>query len=152
MIPAVREWVAERAPRCKAPVLEVGAMDMNGSVRDLFPEPYTAMDARDGIGVDLVADVLVHDFALRRFATIVTVETLEHVTEPWTAIERMASWLQPGGLMLVSVPFMFEYHAFPDDYWRMTHQGLRLLFEHAGLAVLECEIIGTHTFGVAQKP
>ena len=151
MIDAVRDWVAQHAADCWPPVLEVGAYNMNGTIRDLLPESYIAMDMREGPGVDIVADVLAMEFVPDQFATIVCVETLEHVTEPWAAIDRMAGWLQPDGLLLVTVPFSWEYHPCPDDYWRMTASGLRYLFERAGLEVVECETRENTTYGVAKK-
>ncbi len=151
MIGAVRSWVESHVPECCAPVLEVGGYNVNGTVRDLLPEPYLAMDMREGPGVDLVGNVLTQDFGERTFATVVCVETLEHITEPWVAVERMAGWLAPGGLLLVSVPFIWEYHAHPDDYWRMTASGLRFLFERVGLDVIECETRENTTYGMARR-
>src|SRR4030042_1539293 len=57
----VRAWVerivAEFAP--EVPVLEVGALDVNGTCRDLLPsDGYIGMDMRLGQGVDLLADIL----------------------------------------------------------------------------------------------
>jgi len=147
------EWVAERAGRCLPPVLEVGSYDVNGSVRPLFPEPYTGMDMREGPGVDLVANVLEREtFAPESFATIITTETLEHVSEPAVAVENMASWLAPGGQLIVTVPFMLNIHDYPCDYWRMTYQGLGYLLERAGLEVPECVTVDTHTYARARKP
>lgn len=151
MIQPVLEWFGARAAECRAPVLELGSYYENGSVRDLFPQPYIGLDMRDGPGVDVVADVLTHEFQEGSFNTIVSTETLEHVTEPWTAIMRMARWLAPGGRMLISVPFSFPFHPYPQDYWRMTDTGLRYLMEKAGLTVLEAVIMDTHTYGMAVK-
>lgn len=151
MIDKVRAWVETVAGECKAPVLEVGSYNVNGTVRDLFPVPYIGVDMREGPGVDVVCDVTRGHFADGEFQTIVTTETLEHVTEPWTAIDRMSRWLAEGGMMIVTVPFMFGKHDYPNDYWRMTGDGLRYLFERAGLTCLEAFTDDTHTFGVATK-
>ena len=152
MIDAVMQWFGQRAPACGGSVLEVGSYNVNGSVRPLFKgQPYIGLDMRAGPGVDVVADVLTHEFEDGQFGTIVSTETLEHCAEPWTAIERMGRWLAPGGKMLISVPFRFDFHEFPSDYWRFTHEGLRLLFERAGLTTLEAEIIDSHAYGVATK-
>jgi SAM-dependent methyltransferase len=151
MIEPVLQWFGARAATWSPPVLEVGSFNVNGSVRSMFAEPYIGLDMRDGPGVDVVGDVLTHHFGDGEFNTIVSTETLEHCAQPWKAIERMSYWLAPGGKMLISVPFRFDFHEYPSDYWRMTHEGLKLLFEAAGLTTLEAEIIDTHTYGMAQK-
>lgn len=165
MITPVYNWMAEqvkaRSPR--APVLEVGSLDINGSVRPLFPKPYVGLDMREGRGVDVMADI-VHDGWYRaspdgeRFNTVVSTETLEHVSNPWRAVERMYDALNPGGLCFIAVPWIFEYHPYPDDYWRISHAGLALMFEDAGFIEIECAFGGvetdkglSHTFGKARR-
>ena len=151
MIEDVRQWIAGKAEHCRAPILEAGSLNINGTVRDLFPEPYIGLDMRRGKGVDVVADMLTyHGFADDQFNTIISVETLEHVTEPWVAMERFARWLAPGGLLLIAVPFEWPLHEHPSDYWRFTHHGLRLLAERVGLEVLTAEL-DHHAYMMAQK-
>ena len=152
MIEEVRQWVGGKAQHCRASVLEIGSLNVNGSVRDLFPEPYTGLDMQKGKGVDIVADVLTYDgFTEGQFNTIISTETLEHVTEPWRAVERCAEWLAPGGLLIIAVPFEWPLHDFPSDYYRFTHHGLRFLAERVGLTVLTAEL-NHHAYMMAQKP
>ena len=152
MIEDVRQWVGGKAGHCQPPVLEVGSLNINGTVRDLFPEPYTGLDMQKGKGVDIVADVLTYDgFTEGQFNTIVTTETLEHVTDPALVVERCAGWLAPGGLLIIAVPFEWPLHEYPSDYWRFTHHGLRYLAERVGLVVLTAEL-NHHAYMMAQKP
>lgn len=39
-----------------------------------------------------------------RFDAIVAADVLEHLTDPWTTLERMKSLLAPGGALILSVP------------------------------------------------
>ncbi len=148
----VRAWVERIVGEYRpcAPVLEVGAHNINGTVRDLFPVPYTGLDAEAGEGVDVVGDVLTHHFG-EEFATIVSVETLEHVTEPWTALARMGRWLRPGGHLIIAAPFMHGLCNHPRDYWRFTDQAIAYLFGYAGLKTLIAEMDEAHAYGVATK-
>ena len=148
----VRNWVASIVEELnpQAPVLEVGAYNINGSVRDLFPLPYVGFDMQAGAGVDEVGDILTHDFA-EEFNTVVCCETLEHVTKPWVAVERMARVLKPGGYMIITAPFQHSIHDHPGDYWRFTDQGMRVLFEEAGLTTVKTELDDRTAFGVAQR-
>ena len=59
MHPEARAFVAAAATRLPpGPVVELGARDFNGSVRDLFPgaPAYVGVDLAPGAGVDVVAD------------------------------------------------------------------------------------------------
>ena len=153
MRPEVRAWV-ERVvalERPQAPVLEVGARDVNGSVRLLFPRPYVGLDLAAGPGVDVVADILkVGDRYNATFSTVVCCETLEHIKEPWTALDIMALALKPGGILIASWCFAFPLHdseiekGQSGDYWRTTPSGFEYLLRRAGLVdvVIETEGCG----------
>jgi SAM-dependent methyltransferase len=134
----------------KAPVLEVGAMNINGSVRELFPQPYTGLDMREGIGVDIVADIEIAPFR-DAFNTVVSTETLEHVRRPWVAMRAIERAMKKNALVFFAVPFMFELHGYPSDYWRITDEGMRVLFEESGLHCLEAVTRDTHTYAIARK-
>jgi len=156
MRPEVMSWVAAIVAEYQpsAPVLEVGALDVNGSVRSLFPEPYTGLDMRAGPGVDVQLNVLDLKMTLG-WNTIVCCETLEHVTRPQEAIERMYDALNRGGLFIGTTAFVFPVHDHPADYWRFTPDGLRLLLERAGFANIRIETEGegpVGVFAVAEKP
>jgi SAM-dependent methyltransferase len=153
----VRAWVegivAEYKPQ--GPVLEVGSLNINGTVRDLFPqEGYVGLDKRDGPGVDLVADVCTLDtggLSLsfgRTFNTVVCCETLEHVPRPWQAIAAMRRALKPGGLFIGTWCFVYAIHNEPEDYWRATPAGFRLLLEDAGFSDIKIETEGEGPVGV----
>ena len=42
--------------------------------------------------------------------------------------DRITRLLGPGGKVCISVPFAWKFHAYPSDYWRFTHEGIKLLF------------------------
>jgi len=79
-------WVAEHATRDEVTVLDLGGRNVNGTVRDLFPNAtkYTAVDIRPGDGVDVVADAStwVPDM---EYDVVVSTETFEH-TPVWPDI------------------------------------------------------------------
>ena len=105
-------------------VLEIGSMDVNGSVRENFHDAqYIGIDFRDGPGVDLVMDALdlPSKFPAGYFDIVLCLETLEHC-EQWSSVLR-AGWgvLKTGGRMCVTTPSQKKgYHGYPHDYWRFT--------------------------------
>jgi len=60
-------------------VLEIGSLDINGSVRQFFTGcDYTGVDLGDGPGVDIVCKGHEVPFADRSFDTVISCECLEH--------------------------------------------------------------------------
>lgn len=123
-------------------VLEVGALDINGSVRPLFDgvAEYVGTDMREGPGVDVVVDgaELAKRFRNRKFDVIVSTELLEHDARFWATLDNIRRLLKPGGHLLLSARgatadghAMFE-HSFPYDYWRFMPQSVPLLLDLAG--------------------
>lgn len=55
--------------------------------------------------VDLVnADILAHDFTGRRFDAVIAADVLEHFLDLDPPIERIRTWLAPGGVLFTSLP------------------------------------------------
>lgn len=125
------------------PVIEFGARQVPGQVgltdlRSFFPgREYIGCDLDRGPGVDRVENLEFSHFAPDSVGTVVCLETLEHVRRPWDAAREIFRILKPGGTTLISIPFNFAIHCFPDDYWRMTASGLAALLEAAGFRDVE---------------
>lgn len=123
--------------------LEVGSLDVNGSVRPLFTGLYHGIDMRDGPGVDEVANaenLARHD---SRWEVVVCTETLEHVRRPWVAVKEMADALSYGGWLILTARGYddrgcFPVHGFPEDYWRFSVKGFAMMVNDAGLGIAEC--------------
>lgn len=86
MHPEAFAWVAAHATSEEVEVLDIGGRNINGGVRQLFPNAarYIAVDIREGEGVDVVADAAtwVPD---REYDVVVSTETFEH-TDVWPDI------------------------------------------------------------------
>lgn len=84
-------------------VLEVGSLDVNGSLRDLFGPPvwYTGIDLADGPGVDVVCPGHLFDAGIR-YDTVISSEALEHDLHYRRTLENLLRLLRPGGLLAIS--------------------------------------------------
>ena len=86
-----------------ARVLEVGSLDINGSVRDLFSGcDYTGVDLQIGPGVDLACQGQLVEFPSGHFDTTISAECLEHNPFWRETVANMLRMTRPGGLVLIS--------------------------------------------------
>jgi len=110
--------------------LEVGSMDINGSVRDLFKEgTYIGLDMRPGKNVDVVAHGDNIPFPDAYFDNVLYLDTMEHDSNFWMTIPEMKRVLRPGGTFVIAVPgFGFPRHDEPCDYWRFTGDAVKVMF------------------------
>jgi len=63
-------------------------------------------------------------------------EMLEHVEYPEDVLEEISRALKPGGALILSVPFLSNIHADPQDFQRFTDMKLKRMLERAGLEVM----------------
>lgn len=73
------------------------------------------------------------------FDVVVLTQVLEHVRRPAAVLAEIARVLCPGGTLLATVPFAWELHEEPHDYWRFTSYALAALLEEAGLDAIAVE-------------
>jgi SAM-dependent methyltransferase len=115
--------------------LEVGSLDVNGTVRDVLAAAagaYHGVDIRPGPGVDEVLDVtrLADRFAAGEFDLVATTEMLEHCRDWQEALFQMLRVLRPGGLLVLTTRSPgFPLHDHPADHWRFSGAGLRRILE-----------------------
>lgn len=71
------------------------------------------------------------------FDGLLSTQTLEHVPNPDIIVAEWARVLKEGGLLLVTMPFMWPEHEMPYDFQRYSTKGLRLLLEKSGFEIVE---------------
>ena len=76
--------------------------------------------------IDFNYDIRSLGFADETFDGIVCNAILEHVDDPVKSTAEMHRVLRPGGRIWVEVPLNQPYHPSPEDYWRVTPEGLRI--------------------------
>ncbi len=89
-------------------------------------------------GVDIVANAQMLPFATGSVDGIVCESLLEHVPNPEAIVAEMYRVLKPGGSLYVVIPFVYPFHACPNDFYRWSSSGLKQLLK-AG----DIERIGT---------
>ncbi len=119
-----------------ARLLDAGAGE--GRYKHFFPaQRYCGLDL--GIGdqkwdygqLDVIGDLSSLPFPDGTFDACLNVVTLEHVKDPARVIREMGRTLAPGGRFLLIVPFEWEEHQQPHDYFRFTRYSLAYMLDQA---------------------
>lgn len=152
----VRGFIEKNAPRLGYNVIEVGSRQPDNSDptwadnrRLVSPETkWTGVDMQAGPGVDRVADAEALPYERSVFTGGVCSEVLEHVIDPVQVLRELARVLETGGLAIVTTLTCFPIHGYPDDYWRFTPSGLRMIMEKAGFTAVQVETAGNVTLAL----
>lgn len=130
----------------KGKVLDVGC----GSkpYKNLFSwVEYTGIDiAQNGHDhqneeIDIYYDGKNIPFNSGEFDSAVSFEVLEHVFNPDELLKEIHRILKNEGILMITVPFVWDEHEQPYDYARYSSFGLKFLFEKNGFELLKQERI-----------
>jgi SAM-dependent methyltransferase len=84
---------------------------------EISPEAAEKAKAVSGAKV-FVGDILEAPFAAESFDVITSFDVLEHLYQPWTVLEKIATWLKPGGIFYTLVPNIEAWEArLFRSYW-----------------------------------
>lgn len=137
-----RELLQNLAPqfvRGKTLDLGAGTAKYNEILRKYSSE-YITCDAIRGPHIDYVEDAHNLSFENASFDTLILTMVLEHVDRPWIVASEVQRILKKGGRCIITVPFIFPYHADPEDYYRYSIVGLKSLFN-------ECTTVKEGAYG-----
>lgn len=71
--------------------------------------------------------------------TVISLSVMEHLSEPLTMLNESLRILRSGGYIILQVPFMWQVHEAPYDFYRFTRYGLEHLFKKAGFEDIKVE-------------
>jgi ubiquinone/menaquinone biosynthesis C-methylase UbiE len=74
------------------------------------------------------------------FDVVSSAQVIEHVHKPWVWIKELARVCKPGGRVVTINPVSWPYHEAPVDCWRIYPEGMKTLYEDAGLHVELAEV------------
>jgi SAM-dependent methyltransferase len=150
----VERFVLEKAGLCQGNGIDYGCGNM----------PYASWlrpHAESLLGVDVaqssegVVDVVIEAGEALPFEDgsldfVTCTQVLEHVQDPHWHLAEMSRVLKVGGVILLTLPFVWEQHEIPHDYYRFTEFGVRHLASENDLRVAELEPGGGMIECVAQ--
>ena len=99
------------------------------------------LDIQDKYNPDITADFGKVYKSPARYDAIIMTGLLEHIHHPQIAIKNAYRALKPKGKLLLHAVFNQPIHNDPQDYFRFTGEGIRIMLEDEGFKVLEIEPI-----------
>lgn len=139
----VNEWIASTLPPLLARVRQGAVLDVGCG-----EQPYRALVegcGRQYVGMDVVqnstrsVNVVAPLETVPRpeqpYAAVLCTEVLEHVYDIDLAFEGLRRLVAPGGLAVLTVPFVFPLHMEPHDFRRLTPHGIARLADDHGFGV-----------------
>jgi SAM-dependent methyltransferase len=131
--------------KTKGKILDLGGMDVNGSLRDVAPTgwEYVSADLTPGPGVDVVLDDACRlPFAAHEFDAVVSTSCFEHNSLFWLTFNEMCRVARDGGYIYINAPSNGAYHRYPEDCWRFypdAGPALTKWAQRSGHSVALCE-------------
>jgi SAM-dependent methyltransferase len=162
---ALWQAIATAGARLSGPLLDVGC----------GTKPYRELFATDQyVGLDIdsessrargVADALYDGkrfpFEDGRFRCVLCNQVLEHVFNPQEFLGEIHRVLDERGMLLLTVPFVWDEHEQPYDYARYSSFGLKALLESNGFRVVHhhklladasvlCQLVNAYLFKITR--
>jgi hypothetical protein len=150
---SVGAWVSETLPRLAAsaasgPLLDVGCAEQ--PFRPLVESSgrrYVGMDVvqNRACSVDIVTTLEDAPAPAVGYPLILCTEVLEHVADIDAAFAGLRRLATTGGLVAITVPFIFPLHMEPYDFRRLTLHGIARLADAHRFAIVEHARLGSAT-------
>jgi len=91
---------------------------------------------------DLYADCTDTKLVAESFDTLLSTQVMEHIYDTGAFLRECNRLLKKGGVGIFSVPFVWETHAEPYDYYRFTRYALENMFRDHGFVVESINPVG----------
>jgi SAM-dependent methyltransferase len=131
--------LTQLAPMLEGTVIELGGYKMlNYSTFAIHAKKYVVTNISGDC--DEFVDILNMRYADNSVDSFISANVLEHISDPWKAIQEIHRCLKPSGRLLLVVPFMYYQHGAPNDFYRFSSSALSKMLE--GFNILRFEHLG----------
>lgn len=113
-------------------ILDVGCGDKPYQSLLVEAQEYIGLDVCDDRKVDILVDSmrpwpLEHD----SFDAVLCTQVLEHVTDTEGMLRSIRQVIKPGGMLIITAPFIYNAHGIPEDYHRFSIYGMEKLLANS---------------------
>ena len=134
-------------------VLDIGSKSIHNAYyknMDISKDTnITFTDLNEGQGVVTLDVEKKFPFEDNTFDCIISYNLFEHVFNYQNSTTEIQRVLKPGGKFIIAVPFLYHFHADPDDFYRFTDSAIKRIWELGGLKCESIEYIGEGFFSYA---
>jgi Methyltransferase domain len=153
----VNRWIREKLPRLLSavalgPVLDAGCGEQPyRALIEANARPYVGMDAVQNSSrtVSVIGVLESVPASGPQYPFVLCTEVLEHVADIDRSFAGLRRLTAPGGIVMLTVPFLFPVHMEPFDFRRLTEYGISQLAADHGFAVISFERLGCVTDSLA---
>lgn len=124
-------------------------LDIGGRDRGVFKKPkkkvekWIFVDVESSHNPDIVLDVAnMSGISDKSIDVVNAIELFEHVEKIEDGLRECYRVLRDNGLMIISVPFLFQIHGDPYDYQRWTSEKWKMELEKNNFKIENIEIMG----------
>ncbi len=127
--------------------MPVNGVGLNiGSGKTKIDSRIKNMEISPGPDIDYVGDVEKIPTDKEEFDIVISQEVLEHVKNPWKAMNEIQRVLKKNGLAYIQLPFTIGFHPCPKDYWRFSKEGIAELITSSNMEIVDMGItVGSAT-------
>ena len=114
-------------------VLDIAPQDHEGVKEYFVKSKIKTLDINPNSNCDYICDLCENNSDIiddNLFDVVFCTEVLEHVSNPFNAVNELLRITKKGGVVVTSTPFNFRIHGPLPDNWRFTEHGLRELFKN----------------------
>ena len=132
----------------KPRVIDIGAQDVNGSLRQVTPPQfeYVGLDFQKAKGVDvLLEDPYVLPLADASVDIALSSSCFEHSEMFWVVFLEVMRVLKPTGLFYLNAPSAGSFHRYPVDCWRFYPDSGKALISWGKRSGLNPELLESFT-------
>jgi len=157
---AIFESLKSNLPKFKGLVLDVGCGIMpyrEFILQNKEVSKYVGLDFESSLHreyamaqPDLFWDGNTIDLADNSVDTVLATELLEHCPDAGKVIAEMYRVLKPGGMLFLTVPFIWNLHLVPHDEYRYTSFSLKRLLCSNGFTDVNLKALGGWDASLAQ--
>ncbi len=118
-------------------ILEIGPDGNPSSFQKLVNIPEIRWETLDLVDIHkpthLVNEEYTFPLADNSYDLIVSANVIEHVRKIWTWMKELTRICKSGGVLITVCPLSWPFHEYPVDCWRIYPEGMKALYEEAGL-------------------
>jgi SAM-dependent methyltransferase len=135
------ENIQDLAPNIKGKTLDIGCgskpYEKIFQASEYIGLEIDSPENRKGKKADYFYQGDIFPFPDDSFDSIVTNEVFEHIFNPENFLSEIHRVLKQDGILLMTVPFVWDEHEQPYDYARYSSFGIKFLLEKHGFKIIE---------------